>query len=72
MIEIEFSAIVKQCLNRGIATKEELEREVLAFVKEREEKAIKIDWQFSIESARTKLNKHYEQVLAENIKPEQT
>jgi hypothetical protein len=72
LIEIEFSAIVKQCLNRRIATKEELEREVLAIIKEREEKAIKIDWQFSIESARTKLNKHYEQVLAENLKPEQT
>jgi hypothetical protein len=72
MIEIEFSAIVKQCLNRRIATKEELESEVLAIIKEREEKTIKIDWQFSIESARTKLNKHYEQVLTENLKPEQT
>ena len=72
MIEIEFSAIVKQCLNRRIASRAELEREVLAIIKEREEKAIKIDWQFSIESARTKLNKHYEQVLAENLKPEQT
>jgi hypothetical protein len=72
MIEIEFSAIVKQCLNRRIGSRAELEREVLAIIKEREEKAIKIDWQFSIESARTKLNKHYEQVLAENLKPEQT
>src|ERR1044072_7439880 len=72
MIEIEFSAIVKQCLNRRIASRDELEREVLAIIKEREEKAIKIDWQFSLESARTKLNKHYEQVLAENLKPEQT
>ncbi|MFL6213605.1 MAG: IS630 family transposase [Blastocatellia bacterium] len=72
MIEIEFSAIVKQCLNRRIASRAELEREVLAIIKEREEKAIKIDWQFSIESARTKLNEHYEQVLAGNLKPEQT
>lgn len=72
MIEIEFSAIVKQCLHRRIASRAELEREVLAIIKEREEKAIKIDWQFSIESARTKLNKHYEQVLAENLKPDQT
>jgi DDE superfamily endonuclease len=72
MIEIEFSAIVKQCLNRRIASRAELEREVLAIVKEREEKAIKIDWQFSLESARTKLSRHYEQVLAENLKPEQT
>jgi hypothetical protein len=72
MIEIEFSGLAKQCLHRRIATKAELEREVLAIVKGREEKAIKIDWQFSLESARTKLNKHYEQVLAKNLKPEQT
>jgi hypothetical protein len=72
MIEIEFSAIVKQCLSRRIASRAELEREVLAIVKEREKKAIKIDWQFSLEAARTKLSKHYEQVLAESLKPEQT
>lgn len=72
MIEIEFSAIVKQCLNRRIGSRAELEREVIAIIKEREEKAIKIDWQFSLEAARTKLNKHYEQVLAENVKPKQT
>lgn len=68
MQEIEFSAIARQCLNRRIATKAELAREVEAIVKEREEKAIKITWQFSIESARTKLNRHYEQVHAENAK----
>ena len=68
MIEIEFSALSKQCLNRRIATKEELSKEVLSLVKEREEQAVKITWQFSIEKARTKLNRHYEQVQAENIK----
>jgi hypothetical protein len=68
MIEIEFSAIARQCLSRRIATKAELEREVQAIVKERAAKAIKIEWQFSIEGARTKLNRHYEQVHAENIK----
>lgn len=52
MIEIEFSALSKQCPNRRIATKEELTKEVMAIVKEREEKAIKIEWQFSTESAR--------------------
>lgn len=66
MIEIEFSALSKQCLNRRIATKQQLEKEVKAIVKEREEKAIKIDWQFSIESARNKLNRHYQQVNVEN------
>lgn len=66
MIEIEFSALSKQCLNRRIATKEELTKEVLSLVKDREEKAIKIEWQFSIESARGKLNRHYRQVNADN------
>jgi hypothetical protein len=72
MIEIEFSALSKQCLNRRIATKEQLEKEVLAIVKEREEKAIKIAWQFSIESARNKLNRHYQQVNADNAQYKRT
>lgn len=72
MIEIEFSALSKQCLNRRIATKQQLEKEVTAIVKEREEKGIKIDWQFSIESARTKLNRHYRQVNAENAQYKRT
>ena len=72
MIEIEFSALSKQCLNRRIATKEELSQEVSAVVKEREEKAIKIDWQFSIESARGKLNRHYRQINAENAQYQTT
>jgi hypothetical protein len=67
MQEIEFSALARQCLQRRIATKAELEREVLSLVKERAEKAIKIERQFSLESARTKLNRHYEAVQAENI-----
>jgi hypothetical protein len=72
LIEIEFSAISKQCLNRRIATQEKLTQEVLAIVKEREKKAIKIDWQFSIESARKKLNRHYQQVNTDNVKYQQT
>jgi len=72
MIEIEFSALSKQCLNRRIATKAELTKEVMAIIKEREEKGIKIDWQFSIESARGKLNRHYREVNAENAQYQKT
>jgi hypothetical protein len=72
MIEIEFSALSKQCLSRRIPTKDQLEVEVMAIVKEREEKAIKIDWQFSIESARGKLNRHYRQVNADNARYQKT
>ncbi len=72
MIEIEFSVIARQCLNRRIATKAELEREVVILVKERAEKAIKIEWQFSIVAARAKLNRHYEQVQTENVRYKET
>jgi hypothetical protein len=72
MIEIEFSAVARQCLDRRIPTIEQLGKEVLALVKERGEKKIKIDWQFSIESARNKLNRHYQHVLADNLRYKKT
>lgn len=68
MIEIEFSAISRLCLDRRIPSKEILAKEVLAIVKERSEQEIKIKWQFSIETAREKLNRHYEKVNPENAK----
>jgi hypothetical protein len=67
MIEIEFSAISRLCLDRRLPSKAELEKEVIAIGKEGSEKAVKINWQFSIETARTKLNRHYEKVNAENV-----
>ncbi len=72
MIEIEFSAISRLCLDRRIPSKAELEKEVLAIIKERSEKEVKINWQFSIETAREKLNRHYEKVNPENDKYQKT
>lgn len=68
IIEIEFSALARQCLNRRIPTMELLESEILTIVKERGEKQIKIEWQFSITNARTKLNRHYGKVNQANEK----
>jgi len=72
MIEIEVSAIARPCLARRLATKVELEREVVALVNEREAQGITIDWQFSIAAARTKLNRHYQAVHADNSTYRQT
>jgi hypothetical protein len=66
MIEIEFSVLARQCLNRRIPTMEQLEREVLAIVADRTAKKAKINWQFSLQSARSKLNSHYVKVHSEN------
>jgi hypothetical protein len=63
MAELELSAISRICLSRRISSIEELERQIQAIVKEREESEIKIDWQFSITQAREKLNRHYENVI---------
>ena len=68
MIEIEFSALARLCLKRRIPNIIQMEKEILAIVKERNFKKIKIHWQFSIESARNKLNSHYKNVLPENVK----
>lgn len=72
MIEIEFSALVKQCLGRRIPTEEKLRKEVLAIVKERNNKRIKIHWQFSIKKARQKLNTAYTKVNPANERYKQT
>jgi len=68
MVEIEFSALSRQCLNRRISTITELEREVLTYFKEREKKQIRIEWQFSRDDARKVMKKHYVKVNPKNEK----
>jgi hypothetical protein len=72
MIECEFSVISRQCLDRRIATIEQLRSEVQVLLEDRSAKAIKIHWQFSIQTARSKFNKHYTRVNQANQKPDQT
>jgi hypothetical protein len=67
-IEIEFSALTRLCLQQRIPTIEELEQEVLAIVADRKAKKIPITWQFSIQTARSKLNSHYVKVHSSNSK----
>jgi hypothetical protein len=72
MIEIEFSALVKQCLDRRIPSQEKLSEEIQAIIKERNDKQIKINWQFSIQAARTKLNSAYTRVNSLNQQSKKT
>lgn len=66
VIETEFSALSRLCLNRRIPTKEILEREVLKIVKLRSDKKIKINWKFSITDARNKMKRLYKKVNPNN------
>ena len=62
MAEIEFSALSTQCLDRRIADVETLRDEVEAWTKRRNVKRTTVNWQFSQTKARSKLNRHYQNV----------
>ncbi len=62
--ELELSALARQCLARRIPDIETLSRELESIVKERNELEIKVKWQFTIENAREKLNRHYKNVIS--------
>lgn len=68
MIELEFSALARLCLDRRIPTFDKLETEILAFLAERDRQHLKLNWQFSIQVARHKLNSHYSALHADNPK----
>lgn len=59
MAEIELHVLNGQCLNRHIATMQEIEEEVNAWEKARNNKICKINWQFTTKEARIKLKRLY-------------
>lgn len=59
MAEIELHVLNGQCLNRHIPTKEEINQEVEAWTRQRNNKASKINWQFTNKDARIKLKRLY-------------
>lgn len=72
MIEIEFSALTRLCLNRRIASFDILQAEMMAFFNDRQVKQIKIDWQFSLQQARSKFNRQYTKIQPDNDKFDET
>ena len=62
MAEIEIAALSKQCLDRRIATFEELSKESIACAERRNRDRIKIEWRFTTIKAREKLKKHYDNI----------
>lgn len=57
--EIELSVLSRQGLTRRVARRQELEGQVQAWVKQRNDKAAKVDWQFTAADARVKLKRLY-------------
>ena len=59
MAEIEFSALVRQCLGQRIADLERLQQEVSACAQQRNEQGATVQWRFTAEKARVKLHRLY-------------
>jgi hypothetical protein len=57
--EIELSHLSRQCLDRRMANQEIITKETLAWCQERNNKEVKVDWQFTTSDARIKLKKLY-------------
>lgn len=66
MIENEFSALSRLCLNRRISNINLLVKEVFAFFKERSDKGVLINWSFDRKNARKKLKRHNNKVNSNN------
>ena len=57
--ETELCVLSKQCLDRRLATLEELQEEIEAWQQERNQSVAKVVWQFTTEDARVKLKHLY-------------
>lgn len=62
MAEIELSALVRQCLERRIPDTQTLTQEVRSWQQQRNDEAVKVQWQFKITDARTKLKHLYPKI----------
>ena len=66
MVELELSALARQCLHQQIPTQDELAAHIDACVAERNARRATVKWQFSLDKARQKLTRHYQKVYADN------
>jgi DDE superfamily endonuclease len=66
MAELELSVLVRQCLDRRIASPEELQREAVAWQNKRNDAAVKIGWTFTTQKARLKFQRHYKKLNPNN------
>jgi hypothetical protein len=67
MVELELSAIARQCLPQRIATLDERTAHVAACVAQRNAAQITVQWQCTLTKARLKLDRHYQKIRVTNF-----
>ncbi len=68
MAEIEFSILSRQCLNRRIPTQDIIKDEIATWEEVRNQAKAKVEWKFTTDNARVKLNKLYPKLQKEGDK----
>ncbi len=62
MVEIELSVLSRQCLNRRIPDLETMKRETASWERERNQQEATVNWRFTNQDARVKLERLYPQL----------
>ena len=62
MAEIEIRVLGKQCIDRRLGDVDTLKREIGTWEKERNQRHVKVNWQFTVEKARSKFQKSYDKL----------
>lgn len=62
--EIEFSALMRQCLRRRVGSRETMAAEVAAWVEQRNRAGVTVAWRFRPEEARVRLARLYDPTLS--------
>ena len=60
--EIELSVLNRVALKQRIGSKQQLQKQINAYLKQKNKAAVQINWQFTTKNARTKLKKLYPKV----------
>lgn len=66
MVEIEFSVLTHQCLNRRIPDMKTMKQEITAWQEERNRQQATVNWRFTTQDARVKLMRLYPQITCHN------
>ena len=69
MVEIEIGVLKGQCLDRRIDNREELEREIAAWERQRNAAGARVKWMFTTEKARAKMGRAYPKPTAPSTSP---
>jgi transposase len=64
MVEIEIGVLKNQCLDRRLGDRDALEDEIVVWQQQRNEAGAKVNWMFTTEKARAKMNSAYPKTAA--------